>query len=116
MAYVVTQFSKYHSNILGSVTERNHPDLAILSDGRKIWINYEKREEVIVKNWESDKKVKYHDLGGVEFKVVSEYDNDCDRSGSTIRWKIPKGTKLVWLVYNDEEEKYTNIITKEQIV
>jgi hypothetical protein len=116
MAYVITQFSKYHSNVLGSVTKRSHPDLAILPDGRKIWINYEKREEVIAKNWESGKKVNYHDLGGVEFKLLSEDDNDCDRSGSTIRWRVPKGTKLIWLAYNEEEGKYTKVIEKEQIV
>ena len=106
MKYVETKFVKYHSNILGSSTIKSHPDYIVV-DARKIDCSDNTRNEVMWKEFDKEgKKVNYCKLSNeVSFKVLSEWDNDANTSGSRIRWRIPKGSKLIWVDENGQVEK-----------
>ena len=114
VAYVVTKFSKYHSNVVGDYTEVPHPDFIVLPSGQEIRCDSRVRENVILANL--DKKISMYIIHDqIKFKVLSEWDNDCDRNGSSIRWKVPKGSKLIWRAYDYNTEQYKEII-KERVV
>lgn len=114
MAYVVTKFSKYHSNVLGDSTESSHPDFIILPSGKKVLVDDETRIHALWQNADNGKMIHLHQE--ISFKVLSQFDNVCDRNGSTIRWKVPKGSRLIWEKWDYEKERYTEDIEREIIV
>jgi hypothetical protein len=112
MPYVVTNFSRYHSNKVGSSVENRHPDIVVLPDGKLVLINQDVRDNVVMHPENPGREQYYSISKDIRFKVLSQWENDCDRNGSSIRWQVPKGSILRWMRINEDCE-ISNEIEKE---
>ena len=93
--YLSTEFRKYNSNILGSICQGSHP-IAFAIDG----VEYDCDTEARINALESGKKNgSFCELCSdprIEFKVTSEWQNDCDTNGFKIRWRVPVGAVAIY--------------------
>lgn len=94
--YKETVFSKYHSNVVGSTVERSHPAY-IEIEGKRIEVGEEVRMDALERDYYEGRKSLYHEIvDGVEFRILSFSEKDCDRTISRIRWRVPKNAKFVY--------------------
>jgi len=91
--YLETVFSKYESNVTGSHLESSHP-IAFEIDGIRIKCDSETREAAL---WEQNKNKSFWIISdAIEFKIIRTWEDDCQRCGSRIRWRIPKNAVAIY--------------------
>ncbi len=94
--YYNSTSTKYHSNVAGSTSIRNHPTTFKLVDGAIITITEDDRLIASIGMYEAGENSKYIPVGhGIEFKILNTWEDDASTSGSQMRWKLPKGTQVL---------------------
>jgi hypothetical protein len=96
MYAVQTIFTKYHSKVNGDSLISSHPTGIKLSTGHIVKCDQETRLS-IMEQTEEPFLSGYFSLGSnCKFKIVREWDNDCDSTGSVIRWWLPAKSELIY--------------------
>jgi hypothetical protein len=94
--YIETEFLKYHSNVLGSTTQKSHPSRLKLADGQIVDISQDVREDVLMSDQDCSANGYRKITPQIRFKIVRQWDGDCNTSGSRIRWEIPKNSQFLY--------------------
>ena len=106
--YIETRFVNYHSNVVGDAIQSTHPDKIELPDGELVDVSGERRYDLIEKDWCKNQNSHSKNGGyikienGVRFRVISQWENDCNSNGNRIRWEVPKGSRLLWTDGDDD--------------